>query len=161
MRAAEVRLANETWEAMFRAQATLAQEFEYTGDWGQVLPREYGVLYALAGAPEGVRMTALCDDVLLTQAGISRLVDRLERRGLVERRPDPDDARATRVLLTEKGAAVQVSSGRMHATQVAQAMLRALDADELAELGRLSRKLLAAAEATGSQASEETERTES
>jgi DNA-binding MarR family transcriptional regulator len=106
-------------------------------------------------------MTALCDDVLLTQAGISRLVDRLEGRGLVERRPDPDDARATRILLTEKGAAVQVSSGRMHATQVAQAMLRALDADELAELGRLSRKLLAAAGATGSQASEETERTES
>jgi hypothetical protein len=39
-------VANEAWEAMFRAQATLAREFEYAGDWGDFPPREYGVLYA-------------------------------------------------------------------------------------------------------------------
>lgn len=145
MKAAEVRLANTAWEAMFRAQATLALEFEHAGAWGSLLPREYGVLYALASAPDGVRLTTLCDDVLLTQAGISRLVDRLERRGLVERRADPEDARATRVVLTAAGAQAQATAGRMHALHVSRAMLRALDHDELIELERLSRKLLQAA----------------
>ena len=48
--ARDVRLANEAWEALFRAQATLSLEFEREGDWGDLLPREYGVLYALVRA---------------------------------------------------------------------------------------------------------------
>ena len=36
---------------MFRAQATLALEFEREGDWGDLLPREYGVMYALSKEP--------------------------------------------------------------------------------------------------------------
>ena len=88
------RLANESWEAMFRAQATLAREFEFDIDWDGLPPREYGVLYALAGAADGLRITDLTHDALLTQAGVSRLVARLERRGLVARRPDPGEARA-------------------------------------------------------------------
>ena len=54
-------------------------------------PREYGVLYALSTAPDGLRITELGEDVLLTQPGMSRLVARLEARGLVERVDDPDD----------------------------------------------------------------------
>jgi DNA-binding MarR family transcriptional regulator len=75
------RLANVAWEAMFRAQATLAREFEREGDWGDLLPREYGVLYALSTAPAGLRISDLGQDALLTQPGISRLVGRLEKRG--------------------------------------------------------------------------------
>jgi hypothetical protein len=74
------RLANESWEAMFRAQATLAREFEFDIDWGGLLPREYGVLHALASAADDLRITGLIDDALLTQAGVSRLVARLEKR---------------------------------------------------------------------------------
>ena len=56
------------------------------GAWGALRPHEYGVLYALTGAPpEGLRITDLRDDVLLTQPGLSRLIARLEREGLVER----------------------------------------------------------------------------
>lgn len=141
-----VKLANEAWEAMFRAQATLALEFEREGDWSSLLlPREYGVLYALASAPNGLRMTELCDDVLLTQAGISRLVGRLEKRGLVERRGDPADARAYRIQLTEDGVQVQRRLGRAHATHVTAAMTRALDDDQLRTLRDLSRALVAPA----------------
>jgi DNA-binding MarR family transcriptional regulator len=140
-----VRLANEAWEAMFRAQATLALEFEHEGEWGDLLPREYGVLYALASVPDGLRMTELCDDVLLTQAGISRLVGRLESRGLVERGDDPDDARAYRIRLTDAGRDAQRAAGRAHALQVTEAMTRALDPDQLRTLRDLSRALLAAA----------------
>jgi DNA-binding MarR family transcriptional regulator len=136
------RLANEAWEALFRAQATLSLEFERNGDWGDLLPREYGVLYALASAADGMRITNLCDDVLLTQAGVSRLVSRLEKRALVERRSDPHDARAQRICLTAKGIDVQRQIGRMHARHVATAMTRALTPAQLETLKDLSRALV-------------------
>lgn len=150
MVAPDVRLANEAWEAMFRAQATLAQAFEREGDWGEVMPREYGVLYALAGAPDGLRLTELCDDVLLTQPGISRLVARLEKRGLVERSGDPDDARAYRIRLTTAGADVQRRVGRAHARQVADAMTRSLDRDQLRTLRDLTLALARSSEGSPS-----------
>jgi DNA-binding MarR family transcriptional regulator len=127
---------------MFRAQATLALEFEFEGDWGNLLPREYGVLYALSTTPEGLRMSQLCDDVLLTQAGISRLVARLEKRGFVERSGDPADARAYRIRLTVAGTEVQRQIGQAHGRHVANAMTRALDEDQLRTLLSLSNALL-------------------
>jgi DNA-binding MarR family transcriptional regulator len=142
------RLANEAWEAMFRAQATLAREFEYEGDWGDFPPREYGVLYALAGARDGLRITDLIDDALLTQAGVSRLVARLEKRGLVERRPDPDDARACRIVLTAEGREVQQRLGRAHARHVTAAMTRALTREQLETLREIGRALVAAVPAS-------------
>ncbi|MEV4130473.1 MarR family winged helix-turn-helix transcriptional regulator [Nocardia sp. NPDC049707] len=139
-----VRLAIETWELLFRAQATLALEFEREGDWGDLLPREYGVLYALSTASDGLRLSELCDDVLLTQAGISRLVSRLEGRGLVVRSDDPDDARAYRIRLTPEGVETQRRVGRSHARHVAAAMTRALNDDQLRSLRDLSQALLTA-----------------
>jgi DNA-binding MarR family transcriptional regulator len=138
-----LRLANQAWEALFRAQSTLSLEFERDGDWGGLLPREYGVLYALSNEPDGLRMSDLCDDVLLTQAGISRLVSRLEKRGLVERSDDPDDARAQRICLTALGVDEQQRRGRVHARHVATAMTRALDRDQLVALLQLSGALAA------------------
>jgi DNA-binding MarR family transcriptional regulator len=145
------RLANEAWEAMFRAQATLAREFEFCGDWGDFQPREYGVLYALAGAEDGLRITDLIDDVLLTQAGVSRLVARLEKRGLVERLADPDDGRACRIVLTSEGRDAQRRLGRAHARDVTTAMTRALTPSQLTTLRDLGKALSAAAPPATSQ----------
>jgi len=141
----DTRLANEAWEAMFRAQATLAREFECAGDWGDFPPREYGVLYALARAADGLRITDLIEDALLTQAGVSRLVARLEKRGLVERRSDPQDARVCRVALTDEGRDVQRRLGQAHARHVAAAMTRALSREQLATLRDLGNALIEAA----------------
>jgi len=149
MGARSIRLANEAWEALFRAQATLALEFERDGDWGDVLPREYGVLYALSAAPDGLRMCDLREDVLLTQAGISRLVTRLEKRVLVGRSDDPDDARAQRIRLTARGADEQRRLGHAHAhaRHVASVMICALEPAQLETLTELSRALLSATSA--------------
>src|SRR5262245_1579564 len=115
-------IANETWETLFRAQATIAAELAAGDVWGELVPREYGVLYALSTAPLGLRLTELGDDVLISQPGMSRLVARLEARGLVERTDDPDDARACRIRLTAAGAEVQRQVGLAHGHQVARAM---------------------------------------
>jgi DNA-binding MarR family transcriptional regulator len=137
------RIANEAWEALFRAQATIAHELTALTEWGDLMPREYGVLYALSTAPNGLRITELGEDVLLTQPGMSRLVARLEARGLVWRDDDPDDARACRVRLTQAGAELQRTVGLSHGLLVAQAMTRHLNREELLRLGELCRQLAA------------------
>ena len=86
------RMANEAWEALFRAQATVQRELLAADVWDRVSPNEYGVLYALSKAPDGLRITELSGDALLTQTGISRLVARLEADGLLERVADPASA---------------------------------------------------------------------
>lgn len=138
------KLANEAWEALFRAQATIAREL-ITGDvWGDLRPHEYGVLYALSSAPAGVRISELQEDVLLTQPGMSRLIARLEARGLVERADDPDDGRACRIRLTEAGARAQRQVGGRHARHVAEIMTRTLSRDQLLQLRDLCHPLAAA-----------------
>src|SRR4051812_29564896 len=128
------RLANETWEALFRAQATIARELSAGDVWGELVPREYGVLYALSSAPDGLRITELGEDVLLTQPGMSRLIARLEAAGLVERVDDPDDGRACRIRLTEAGAHAQRQVGTRHGRHVAESMTRTLTREQLAQL---------------------------
>jgi DNA-binding MarR family transcriptional regulator len=139
--ASKTRIANEAWEALFRAQATIAREFSAADVWGDLSPSDYGVLYALSSAPAGVRISELQDDVLLTQPGMSRLIARLEARGLVERADDPHDGRACRVRLTEAGAGVQRSVGSRHGRHVAELMTRSLSRDELVQLRDLCKAL--------------------
>ena len=136
------KLANEAWEALFRAQSTISQELSARDAWEDLVPREYGVLYALSSAPEGLRITELGEDVLLTQPGMSRLVARLEARGLVQRVDDPDDARACRIQLSPAGVETQRRIGRTHARHVAEAMTRNLDRSELEQLLSLCRRLI-------------------
>jgi DNA-binding MarR family transcriptional regulator len=138
----KTRLANETWEALFRAQATIGRQLAADGVWGDLVPGEYGVLYALSSAPDGSRLTDLRGDVLLTQSGMSRLLARLEARGLVARVVDPEDSRAFRFRLTDAGAEVQRRVGLAHGRQVAHVMTRNLDRGQLLELRDLSRLLI-------------------
>jgi len=62
------------------------------------------LLRVLADAPDPVRMGTLADRLAVEAPHVSRQVQRLERAGLVERVPDPDDGRAQRVRITERGA---------------------------------------------------------
>lgn len=135
------RTANEAWEALLRAQATIARELTAGDVWGELSPREYGVLYALSSARDGLRITELSDDVLLTQPGMSRLIARLTAAGLVERVDDPHDGRASRIRLTEAGARAQRQVGVRHGRHVAQTMTRALSSEQLVQLRDLCRAL--------------------
>jgi DNA-binding MarR family transcriptional regulator len=136
------RIANEAWESLFRAQATIARELIAADVWGDLAPHDYGVLYALSTAPNGLRITELGDDVLLTQPGMSRLISRLEARGLVERTDDPSDARACRIRLTPTGVRQQREVGAAHGRHVAKAMTRTLSRAELLLLQDLCTTLI-------------------
>jgi DNA-binding MarR family transcriptional regulator len=135
------RIANEAWEALFRAQATVLRELAAADVWDQLSPNEYGVLYALSKAPDGLRITELGNDALLTQAGLSRLVARLEANGLVERVADPADGRASRIRLTEAGASAQRRVGLRHGRHVAQIMTHTFSVEQLEHLRELCETL--------------------
>jgi DNA-binding MarR family transcriptional regulator len=136
------RMANETWEALFRAQATVLRELAAADVWDGVSPNEYGVLYALSTAPaDGLRITELGSDALLTQTGLSRLVARLEANGLVERVADPADGRASRIRLTEAGASAQRHVGLRHGHHVAQIMTSSFSVEQLEQLRELCHTL--------------------
>jgi DNA-binding MarR family transcriptional regulator len=143
------RIANDAWEALFRAQATIARELTAGDVWGGLAPHEYGVLYALSTAPNGLRITELGEDVLLTQPGMSRLIARLEARGLVERAEDPQDARACPIRLTTAGIRAQRQVGTVHGRHVAAAMTRTLSRDQLVQLRDLCRALVASPDDLG------------
>jgi DNA-binding MarR family transcriptional regulator len=146
--ASRTRIANEAWEALFRAQATVARELSAADVWDELSPHEYGVLYALSTAPHGLRITELRNDVLLTQPGISRLIARLEAAGLVERVDDPDDGRACRIRLTDAGARAQRHMGLRHGRHVAHTMTRSLSGEQLVQLRDLCIALAATEPAT-------------
>jgi len=139
-------LANDAWEALLTAHAVLIKQFAAEDIWDEVSMREYDVLYTLSKCPGPQRLGDLNRHVLLSQPALSRLVDRLAERGLVERGTDPADGRGVRLSLTAAGRARQREIGRRHARGVARAMTAGLNPGELAQLLTLCRKLARANE---------------
>ena len=138
---AKTSRANDAWEALLSAHAVLMKQFAAEDIWADVSMREYDVLYTLSKCPEPIRISELNRHVLLSQPALSRLVDRLAERGLVDRRPDPADGRGVRLALTPAGRAVQRQIGRQHARDVARAMTAGLDPAELHQLETICLKL--------------------
>jgi len=133
--------ANDAWEALMSAHATLLRRFAAEDVWGDLSMKEYDVLYTLSKCGEPINLTELNRHVLLSQPALSRMVDRLAERGLVARSTDPKDGRGVRLALTDSGSAVQRRVGRRHARSVATAMLNGLAPDELRQLREILAKL--------------------
>lgn len=69
---------------------------------------------------EGERLTAISERLLLSKSTITRVIDQLEERTWVERIPDPNDRRALRVVLTEKGVEERQRISRAHHLALSQ-----------------------------------------
>jgi DNA-binding MarR family transcriptional regulator len=133
--------ANDAWEALLSAHAVLMKRFAAQDVWGDISMREYDVMYTLSKCPGAARLSELNRHVLLSQPALSRLVERLAERGLLERKPDPADGRGVLLSLTPDGQAVQRRVGRGHARGVARAMTAALTPAELRQLETICLKL--------------------
>jgi DNA-binding MarR family transcriptional regulator len=133
--------ANDAWEALLSAHASLIRRFSAEEVWEDISMKEYDVLYTLSKCAEPIRLTDLNRHVLLSQPALSRLVDRLAARGLVQRIADSRDLRTVRLSLTEDGRALQRRVGRRHARSVARAMRSELTPAELDQLTALCAKL--------------------
>jgi DNA-binding MarR family transcriptional regulator len=133
--------ANDAWEALLTAHASLMREFAAEDIWDDVSMKEYDVLYTLSKCPDPIRLGELNRHVLLSQPALSRMVDRLVGRGLVSREADPADGRGVRLALTGAGLAVQRRIGRRHGRSVARAMRAGLSPVELRQLEEICGKL--------------------
>jgi DNA-binding MarR family transcriptional regulator len=93
------------WRAVLLVQDRVVRAIERDLDQAGLIPLTwYDVLLELANAPDGrLRMQDLGARVVLSRTRVSRLVTELEAEGLVERRPDPADGRATLATITRTG----------------------------------------------------------
>lgn len=111
---------------------------------------DVGVLSALriAGPPNQLSPTRLFKGLMLSSAGITNRLDRLEKRGLVQRTRDPNDRRGVLVELTAEGRSVLEQAVQANTTAERE-LVAGLDAAELEALARLLKKLLAGLETQG------------
>lgn len=95
----------DAWRSFLRAHAKVTRvlDAELTNECELPLGT-YEVLIHLSEAPgRRLRMTELADRVLLSRSGLTRLVDRMEREGLLRRESCPTDLRGTNAVLTDAG----------------------------------------------------------
>jgi DNA-binding MarR family transcriptional regulator len=102
-------------------------------------PLEFAVLQRL-DTSHGQRLTDIGVALLCVKSTITRLVDRLELDGLVQRTPDPEDRRAQRLLLTRRGLTVRDQARHAYVASV-ERRLSGLDDEEQAQLCHLLAKL--------------------
>jgi DNA-binding MarR family transcriptional regulator len=93
------------WRGLLRAHACLAKRLDAELEQAHGLPMtSYEVLYHLEEATGGrMRMCELAEQAQLSRSGLTRLVDRLEREGLLERCSCEHDARGSYACLTPAG----------------------------------------------------------
>lgn len=108
---------------------------------------EFGVLAPLrrAGAPFELTPTELARQKMMTSGGMTAAIDRLARKRLVERLPNPSDRRGSLVRLTDAGVEVIEEAMTMH-TEVEHRMVAGLSATQRAQLEKGLRALLRAVE---------------
>jgi DNA-binding MarR family transcriptional regulator len=132
------------WRGMLRVHSALvkALDAELVAEHDLQLS-SYEVLIHLQAAPDRrLRMAELADMALLSRSGMTRLVDRLERDGLLERDTCTSDGRGTFAVLTDKGEALLGEARRTHLDGVRERFLRHFETDELKQFGERWERVL-------------------
>jgi DNA-binding MarR family transcriptional regulator len=124
------------WRGMLRVHAALVRELDAQLDAAHDLPlSSYDVLIYLQSAPgRRLRMAELADSVLLSRSGVTRLVDRLEREGLIVRDTCTSDGRGCFAVLTPAGEDLLARARPTHLSGVRERFLRHFSQDELGEM---------------------------
>ena len=132
------------WRGFLRVHSALVKALDAELLAEHALPlTSYEVLINLQAAPDRRRrMAELAEGVLLSRSGMTRLVDRLERDGLLERDACASDGRGTYAVLTEKGEAMLAHARRTHLDGVRERFLRHFSGDELVSLAALWERVL-------------------
>lgn len=120
----------QTWRAFLRAHSTMLRRISRDLVEADMPPLTwYDVLATLHDAPENrLHQVEIADRVLLSNSGLSRLIDRIEAKGLVKRVRCPSDRRALNVQLTDAGAEMLERMWPVYARGIADDFLPALGA---------------------------------
>lgn len=105
--------------------------------------KEFDVLITLFNAPDGrLRMAELAEQVVLSPSGVTHLVTRLERDGLVQRAVDESDRRSFFAKLTPAGHQRLRDSRATHNEVIREHLTRRLTPNQLDALGALWARLV-------------------
>ena len=134
------------WASFLQSHAALVDVLESELQAQRELPLSwYDVLMTLAQAPRAeMRMQDLARGVLLSKSGLTRLFDRMEQAGLVERKSCPSDKRGTLAAMTPEGRRVLRRAMPIHGRGVAEHFLAHLTDDETVAMQSAFDKILAA-----------------
>jgi DNA-binding MarR family transcriptional regulator len=129
---------------MLQVSSRMLRELDaQLGERHRISVNEFDVLITLDNAPDRqLRMTDLARAAMLSSGGLTRLAGRLERRGLVRRDPDPDDARAFRAVLTAAGSHALAEARITHDAIISRIVAAPLSAEEVAGLERTLGRIL-------------------
>ncbi len=116
-----------------QANSLLRRAFEANGN--SLTPEQWGILARLS-EQEGMNQSQLGERAFKDRHNITRLLNVLERRGLVERRPDESDRRAYRLFLTEAGRVEEMSHRGIVKTH-REALFDGLSTEDVAIMRRI------------------------
>jgi len=139
------------WRAFLRSHATVSRSLERALEGSDLTLAGYGVLVVLSEAPEQrLRLHEIAERIGLTKSGLTRLIDRLEARGYVERHACELDKRGQYAVVTVAGRRAFRRAAPGHLGAIADRFADHLTAPELGTLTRalerVARANLAAAE---------------
>ena len=132
------------WRLYFESALALADvlDGELERDAGIPL-RWYDALVQLEETPDGLRMNKLAERILYSKSGFTRVVDRLEEAGLVQRVRPENDRRSILVVLTDEGRTAMDRARRHHRHAIEQHFSRHLSDTDIKTLTRALEKLSA------------------
>ncbi len=132
------------WVGFLRVNAALERDLDSALNTAHGISlSDYDVMVNLASAPgQRMRMSEISESVLISQSGITRLVDRLVQRGLARREKAPNDRRGFFAVLTPKGRETVRRASVTHTADVKRRFLEHLSEEEQEILGRVWKRLL-------------------
>jgi DNA-binding MarR family transcriptional regulator len=130
------------WMALVRTYARLWDQVEaqMRHDSGLTMPR-YDVLMQLDLAGGRLGLTELASSIVLSPSGLSKLLDRMEASQLIQREPDPSDARSTFARITPRGRSLVRKARDRHHAWLQQVVGDALDERDVADLTRIMKRI--------------------
>src|SRR5919106_4485239 len=131
------------WRGLLRVHAALTKALDAELMSEHDLPlSSYEVLLFLCDSPDGrMRMSELADGALLSRSGLTRLVDRMERDGLIRRQRCEQDQRGWYAEITDDGRELFERARRTHLDGVRERFLSHLSRDEQRTLAELWEKV--------------------
>ena len=132
------------WAGFLRGHAQIVRALDAELEREHGLPlTSYDVLIQLSLAPDRrLRMSELADAIVLSRSGLTRLVDRLERGGLVERERGEADPRQVYARLTDRGFEAVAEATPTHIAGIKERFLDRLSDEQMKQLAAIWRAVL-------------------
>lgn len=132
------------WRALLTVHAELTERMDRAlAEAGAIPLRWYDALLCLYEAPDRrLRLSELARAVLLTRSGLTRLVQQLERAGLLRREPSPSDGRGAFARLTNAGLAELRKAWAVYGPAIQEGFAKHLTQEDVQILEGVLRRVL-------------------